>query len=45
MPLIISPSGASNLRTTDSTGFNLDLNAIVLGRVQGVLGHKRAWNA
>jgi len=29
MPLIISPSGASNLRTTDSTGFNLDLNAIV----------------
>jgi hypothetical protein len=29
MPLIISPSGASNVRTTDSTGFNLDLNAIV----------------
>jgi hypothetical protein len=29
MPLIISPTGASNVRTTDSTGFNLDLNAIV----------------
>jgi hypothetical protein len=26
---VISPSGASNIRTTDSTGFNLDLNAIV----------------